>query len=181
MKTSINGINILKTHEGLRLRAYDDLQPSKVIASSSQVIGKLTIGYGHTGNDVFVGQIISESKALEILIKDLVYFENNIDKNVKVPITQNIFDALVSFSYNVGNGNFNKSTLLKLVNSNDFLGASNEFEKWTKSGGKILTGLVVRRESEKELFMSGIGVSQLKETSALANVGKAVLAIALFS
>ncbi|WP_084139914.1 lysozyme [Flavobacterium filum] len=181
MKTTQNGIQLLKNHEGLRLRAYDDLQPNLTITSASQIKGILTIGYGHTGTDVYVGQTITEAKAEEFLKADLIRFENNLNAKVLVPITSNIFDALISFSYNVGNGNFNKSTLLKLLNQNNYTDAAEEFLKWTKAGGKVLTGLVHRRNDERELFLNGIGVLQIETPSknGLSALAKAAITLTL--
>jgi lysozyme len=76
-----------------------------------------------------------------------------VSKLVKVPLSQNQFDALVSFEYNVGYGNFSKSTLLRKLNLKDYIGASKEFDKWVYANKKKLTGLVKRRKSEKELFL----------------------------
>ena len=81
-------------------------------------------------------------------------FGDKILQLVKVPLNQNQFDALVSICYNIGMGNFSKSTLLKKINQGDFKGASLEFEKWNKSGGIVLAGLVKRRLKEKALFIS---------------------------
>ena len=146
MVVSKNGLNLIKEFESFKSKPY--LCPS----------GVPTIGYGSTyypdGKKVTLqDKEITEQKASEILEyianKD---FGNNINKVVKVPLNQNQFDALVSFAYNVGNGNFNSSTLLRKLNSSDYEGAANEFKKWNRSGGKILAGLARRRKAEKELF-----------------------------
>lgn len=141
MNISENGVNLIKNFEGLRLKTY------KCSAN------KLTIGYGHTGYDVKEGMEISEEQAEELLKKDLMIHCNNVSKLVKVPLTQNEFDALVSFEYNVGYGNFSKSTLLKLINSGNKKEASNEFDRWVYANKKKLIGLVKRRKTEKELFL----------------------------
>lgn len=142
----------VKEWEGLRLKAYDDLQPNVTITNKNQVKGTLTIGYGHTKN-VTVGQTITEQQANELLMQDVEPFASNVLKKVTAPLTENMFNALVSFAYNVGNGNFNTSTLLKKVNLEDYTGASNEFKKWISSKGHVLIGLVKRREAEKSLFL----------------------------
>lgn len=80
----------------------------------------------------------------------------SIDKNVKVELKQSQYDALASFIYNVGNGAFEKSTMLKLINQKKFIDASNEFDKWVKAGGKTNQGLKVRRSKEKELFLKEV-------------------------
>ena len=141
MKTSKNGINLIKNFEGCRLEAY------KCTA------GVWTIGYGHTAG-VKQGQKITKFQADALLIIDLEKFEKAVTKLVKKPITQNEFDALVSFSFNVGIGNFEKSTLLRLINMGQFELASKQFERWIYAGGKPLNGLKKRRLAEKTLFLS---------------------------
>lgn len=148
MQISEKGLNLIKKFEGLSLKPYLD------------VVNIPTIGWGSTyypdGKKVTLqDKEITEQKACEILEyianKDFGAFVN---KAVKVKLNQNQFDALVSFTYNLGNGNLQQSTLLKKVNQNDFIGASLEFEKWNKAGGKVLSGLTKRRTAEKELFLS---------------------------
>ena len=146
MIVSKNGLDLIKEFESFKSKPY--LCPSQ----------KATIGWGSTyypdGKKVTLqDKEITEQKAFEILEyianKD---FGSNINKVVKVPLNQNQFDALVSFAYNIGNGNFNWSTLLKKLNKSDYIGASNEFLKWNKSGGKELLGLTRRRKREQDLF-----------------------------
>ena len=139
------GLELIKEFEGFSANAY--LCPAKIP----------TIGYGNTfwedGRKVKLGEQISKTNALELL--ELVANKDFADKIfplIKVKVSQNQFDAMVSLAYNIGVGNFSKSTLLKKVNSGDFDGASNEFLKWNKSGGKELLGLTRRREREKDLF-----------------------------
>ena len=142
MKTGENGIELIKQFEGCKLTAY--LCPAKV----------LTIGYGHTHN-VKKGQIITQLEADNLLKEDLTTFEKGITTLVRSNINQNQFDALVSFAFNLGLANFKSSTLLKKVNANpNDTTIKNEFSKWNKGGGKILAGLIKRRESEAELFCS---------------------------
>ena len=141
MKISENGKNLIKNFEGLKLNSYK--------CSS----GVLTIGYGHTGSDVKENMIISKEEAEKLFDSDIVIHSNNVSKLVRVKLTQNQFDALVSFEYNIGYGNFSKSTLLKKLNLQDYKGASNEFDKWVYSKKKKLNGLVKRRNKEKELFL----------------------------
>lgn len=144
MKTSSVGINLIKEVEGLELKGYPDPGTG----------GKpYTIGYGHTGSDVYLGKIITEKEAEDLLVKDLKKFEDNLNKVVKVSLSQNEYDALICFMYNIGAGAFNSSTLLKKLNNNDREGASNEFKRWNKANGKILNGLVKRREKERLLFI----------------------------
>jgi lysozyme len=91
---------------------------------------------------------------MDILKKDLNRFEQGVLRLIKVPLTQGQFDALVSFSFNVGLGNLQNSTLRMKVNRGDFEGASEQFLVWTKAGGKVLKGLVTRRTDEQALFVS---------------------------
>ena len=142
MDISQKGIDLIKRFEGCRLTVY------KCPANN------WTIGYGHTGADVKQGLIITQEQAEKLLKSDLTVHCNNVSKLVKVPLNQNQFDALVSFEYNVGYGNFSRSTLLALLNQKKYKETSEEFKKWKCAGGKVLTGLVKRREAEKELFLS---------------------------
>ena len=144
--TSQKGINLIKEFESCRLKAYQD----------SAGVG--TIGYGHTGG-VSSGMTISQAQAEAYLKSDLARFEKAVNNCVTVALTQNMFDALVSFSFNVGDGALKNSTLLRKLNSGDIGGAANEFDKWVYSGGKVVDGLVRRRAAEKALFLDGANVS----------------------
>lgn len=151
MKTSQKGIDLIKEFEGLRLTAYYD------------AVGVLTIGYGHTNRSasadkypVYPGQTITAAQAETILKADLIVFENAVLRNVTYPVNQNQFDALVSFTFNLGEGNLRSSTLLQKLNNGDILGAANEFDRWVYAGGKKLEGLVRRRAAEKALFLEGV-------------------------
>ncbi len=139
MKTSQNGIDLIKKFEGCRLAAY------KCPA------GRWTIGYGHTSG-VKAGQKITQKQAENYLKSDLRKYEKGVEKAVKVTLNQNQFDALISFTYNCGIGALISSTLLKKLNTGDYKGASAEFPKWCKSNGRVLTGLKRRRNAERVLF-----------------------------
>lgn len=145
MNTSQTGINLIKGFEGKRLVAYDD------------GVGVWTIGYGTikypNGVRVKKGDTCTEVQAETYLKSDLVKFENAINRLVKVPLNQNQFDALSSFTYNLGETNLSKSTLLKKLNAKDYAGAADQFLVWNRAGGKVLTGLVRRREAERNLFL----------------------------
>lgn len=143
---SKNGLDLIKEFESFKSKPY--LCPSQ----------KATIGFGSTyypdGKKVTLqDKEITEQKAFEILEyianKD---FGSNINKVVKVPLNQNQFDALVSFAYNIGNGNFNSSTLLRWLNQGNYKEASMQLLRWDKSKGIVLNGLTKRRKAEKELF-----------------------------
>ncbi|VEH67254.1 lysozyme [Rodentibacter pneumotropicus] len=147
MTISLQGIQALKGHEALRLEAYDD------------GTGVWTIGYGHTGkvNGVPVGpgMTITEEQAEALLKERLVEFENAVHSSVKVPLTQNQYDALVSLAYNIGARNFKTSTLVKKLNKGDIEGAAEQFGVWRKAGGKVMQGLINRRNKEREMFLGG--------------------------
>ena len=97
--------------------------------------------------------VITKERAEELLKQDLIIHENNVNRLVKVPLTQNQFDALVSFEYNVGYSALASSTLLKMLNNGDYKGASKQFDLWVYAGHKVLLGLVKKRNAEKELFL----------------------------
>ena len=140
-QVSQRGIDLIKLHEGLRLRSY--LCPANV----------WTIGYGHTGN-VTNNQVITSEQAESILKSDLKRFELGVMNAVKVDLNQNQFDALVSLAFNIGLGAFTGSTLVRLLNAGDYNGAAGQFERWNQGGGKVLQGLVRRRDDERALFLS---------------------------
>ena len=145
-KISQNGIDLIKQFEGLKLKPY---------RCSANVP---TIGFGNTfyedGKKVSMSDpAITESRAIDLLKNLLESFEKHVDSYCVDTITQNQFDALVSFCYNVGPNNLKKSTLLKKVNTNpNDESIREEFLKWTKAGGKTLKGLVRRRTAEADLY-----------------------------
>lgn len=140
MKTSSNGRALIREYEGEKLTAY--VCPA----------GVLTIGVGHTGSDVTRGLTITKAQSDSLLVADLAKFEAAVAAAVKVPLTQNQFDALVSFAFNVGAGALRSSTLLKLLNARDYAGAAAQFGRWNKGGGRVLPGLTKRRAAEAALF-----------------------------
>ena len=143
MKISADGVKLIKRFEGCKLKAY------------RCSAGVLTIGYGSTGDHVKEGMVITQEEAEKLLFDDIERFERGVDKLCKVE--QCKFDALVSFAFNLGLGNLEKSTLLKKIKANDFNGAADEFLKWNKAGGKVLEGLKKRRQAERWLFL-GYGI-----------------------
>lgn len=140
MKISQRGIDLIKHFEGLRLDAYLDS------------VGIPTIGYGHT-KGVKLGDKITEEKAEELLREDLEEFERGVTSKIR-KATQNQFDAMVCFAFNVGLGNFSKSSVLKWFNLGEYQTAADSFVLWNKAGGKELPGLTRRRKAERELFLS---------------------------
>lgn len=139
---SSKGVDLIARFEGFRSKAY------KPVAAEQY----LTIGYGHYGPDVRPGQTISKSAARDLLKRDVRRFEAAVREHVKVPINQNRFDALVSFCYNVGEGAFRSSSLLRRLNAGDYRGAAAEFGDWVNGASGPLPGLVTRRKAERALF-----------------------------
>lgn len=137
---SQKGIDLIKGFEGLRLTSYRD--PG----------GVLTIGYGHTGSDVRSGQTISKARAEELLRHDTGWAQEAVRSAVRVPLSSGQFDALTSFTFNLGAGALRSSTLLKKLNAHDYAGAQKEFGKWVHAGGEVLAGLVRRRVAEAKMF-----------------------------
>lgn len=136
MQISKKGIDLIKQFEGCRLDAY--LCPAKV----------WTIGYGHTAG-VKKGDRITQEQANAWLRGDLKLYENYVNNIVKLSLTQNQFDALVSFTYNLGAGN-----LRKLIENRNVNQIANAILLYNKAGGKVLNGLVKRRQAERDLFLS---------------------------
>lgn len=146
MRTTQKGIDLIKRFEGLRLKAYKPVKTEKYY----------TIGYGHYGADVTEAMVITEQQAEDMLRKDLQKFEQGVSQlTATVELKPQQFDALVSFAYNVGLASFGNSTLLKLVKAepND-LRIKSEFIKWKYAGGKILEGLVKRRQAEAGMYFA---------------------------
>ena len=139
MRLSADGIELIKRHEGLRLKAYRC--PADVP----------TIGYGSTLG-VQMGDEITQAQAVELLMADIERFEDAVDRLVEVPINQHQYDALVSFAFNLGSGALGGSTLLRKLNAGDYDGAAAEFDRWVNAGGRPLPGLVKRRAQERALF-----------------------------
>lgn len=143
MTPSIKCSALVKRSEGDVLKAYPD--PATGGAP-------WTIGYGHTGPEVHPGMVVTQQEAEAILEQDLFKVGRQVAKVIKVELTQDEFDALVCFVFNIGIGNFMKSTMLKLINEGRFDAAADEFDKWTKAAGHVMPGLVTRRHDEKDLF-----------------------------
>ena len=142
MKISEAGLSLIKSFEGCVLTAYLD------------AVGIWTVGYGHTGPSVHRGLTITQKLAEDILAQDVRRFELGVLNNVKVNLNQNEFDALVSFSFNVGVNALKNSTLLRLLNDGaDRSIVAAEFLRWNKGEDKVLEGLTRRRQAEKALFL----------------------------
>ena len=147
MKTNDAALEIITRFEGFSAKPYQC--PAAV----------WTIGYGSTrqpdGTRVSKDTpALTEAEALDWMRHDLMRFERAVSRLIKVPLTENQFGALVSFTYNVGSGNLRASTLRQKLNRGDYWGAANEFPKWRRAGGRVLRGLVRRRAAERELFLA---------------------------
>lgn len=139
---SQKAFDILKKFEGCRLKAYSDLG------------GIWTIGYGATGPSIKANTIWTQEQAETDLLCRIEIFGRIISYHVKVSLTQNQFDALISLTYNIGAEAFRKSTLMRFLNEKNYLAAADEFPKWNKVKGRIVEGLTLRRREEMRLFLS---------------------------
>ncbi len=141
LTTSDQGISLIEEFEGCALTSY--MCPA----------GVLTIGYSHVAAGLTLGHTISPAEADALLRSDLKGLEQVIHRLVAVTLTQNQFDALVSFAFHLGLDNLKASTLLKKLNRGDYEGAADEFLRWNKVAGNALPGLTQRRTAERDLFL----------------------------
>jgi lysozyme len=152
---STKGIEMTKGFEGLFLQAYDDAT-DRVVHPGQRIIGTLTNGYGHTDAagppKVYVGQQWDQPFAERVLISDLASVGLEVEHRVKVPLTQNQFDALVDFQFNTGWLDHPHCSLLEAVNSGNLKLADEDFMLYDRAAGKVLKGLDRRRTAEKVLF-----------------------------
>jgi len=139
MKISEEGKALIKKFEGCELDSY--------ICSG----GVWTIGYGHTAG-VKQGDKINQDEADHLLTEDLEEFEGYVSNAVEVALDQNQFDALVAWTFNLGPSNLKSSTMLKVLNEENYSKVPSEMKRWNKAGGKVLEGLIRRREAEALLF-----------------------------
>lgn len=139
------GFQLIREFEGYSAKAYLDTG------------GVWTIGFGTikypNGTSVKKGDTCTRNEAEEWLKNDCVWVDACLDKNVKVNLNQNQFDALASFIYNIGETAFVKSTMLTLINQNSLTSAASQFDRWVFDNGKRIQGLVNRRAKEKSLFL----------------------------
>lgn len=145
MKLSQRGIDLIKQFEGYSSKAYPDP------ATGGE---PFTVGYGHTGKDVKPGMVITAEQAEKMLRDDVAKFESGVSALLKVPTTQGQFDAMVSLAYNIGLGNFGKSTLLRKHNEKCYSCAAGQFPVWNRAAGKVMNGLTRRRNAERDMYMS---------------------------
>ena len=139
MKISQEGISLIKKFEGCKLESY-------LCAANVP-----TIGYGST-KGIEMGMNISQERAEELLLQDLEVYEDAVNKAVELPLHQHQFDALVSWTFNLGGANLNASTMLKVLNTGAYEDVPHQIKRWNKAGGKVLEGLTRRRLAESLLF-----------------------------
>lgn len=146
-KINTEGLQLIKNFEGFRGYRYKD------------AVGIWTIGYGHVihSGETFK-EPISEQEGNNLLLSNIVTYENGVKESVNVSLNSNQFSALVSFVYNLGVTSLQESTLLKLLNQGKYSEAAEQFLRWDRAGGEVLVGLERRREKEKELFMKPINL-----------------------
>lgn len=141
-KINAAGLALVKAYEGIRLKAYPDPGTG----------GKpWTIGYGHT-RGVKPGMTITAAEATDFLIADLADAESAVERYISVPLNDNQFAALVSFTFNCGTEALRRSTLRKRLNAGDYASVPGQLAKWTKAGGRTMDGLVRRRRAEGQLW-----------------------------
>jgi lysozyme len=146
MTPSPSCIALIKRFEGCKLACYQD------------VVGVFTIGYGHTGEEAVRGSTITQDHAEELLAADIAAVAAKVEDSLdprRVPgVTQNQFDACVSLAYNIGAFAFKRSTLCNAINAGHSIQAAGEFLKWDQAGGKVIPGLLARRDAERALFLA---------------------------
>lgn len=135
-----NGINLIKRFEALSLVGYDD------------GIGIPTVGYGHTGPEVKIGMVITEDEAIDLIRRDVMTAERAVLRYITRPLTDNQFNALVSFVFNAGAGALQHSTLRMRCNAGNDAAVPSQFNRYVFGGGRKLKGLVARRSLEANLY-----------------------------
>lgn len=144
MKISQRGIDFIKQFEGYSDKAYPDPATGG---------DPWTIGYGTT-KGVKRGMVVNAAQAEQMLREDVAKFESGVSSLITAPTTQGQFDAMVSLAYNIGLGNFGKSTLLKKHNARCYTCAADQFRVWNRANGKVMNGLTRRRAAERQVYMS---------------------------
>jgi lysozyme len=141
MKLSASGLKFIEQQEGIRFNAYQDQR------------GIWTIGVGHTGPDITQGLVATQEQIDNWLLQDTQTAVNAVNRTTDVPLTQNQFDALCSLCFNIGQGNFGSSTLVKDLNAGNTAGAAAQFLVWNRVNGVPNAGLIRRRAAEQALFL----------------------------
>jgi lysozyme len=158
MQTSEHGLQLLKQWEGFKPNMYKDaaglptIGVGHLLKKDELASGKITI----QGVPVEYGAGLNDEQVTALLGQDLRPAENAVNSGIKVALSQNQFDALVAFTFNTGTNAFTDSTLLKLLNQGNYDAVPDQLRRWTKAGGKVIQGLVNRRENEIKLWMGQI-------------------------
>jgi lysozyme len=148
-RTSQRGIDLIHSFEQCKLTAYPD--------PGSSDGHPWTIGWGSTGPGIAPGTVWTQEQADTRFAADLQKYERGVSEALNgAPVTQNQFDALVSFAYNVGIGAMAGSTLMKLHKAGDYGGAARQFARWNRNDGKVMKGLIRRRDAEAALYSEGL-------------------------
>lgn len=148
MQISEEGLSLIKKFEGCPVDQDGNCY------SYQDVVGVWTIGFGRT-KDVKEGDKMTKEEAVYLLEEEMMEYEGYINDLVEVPLEQNQFDALVSWVYNLGSGNLQSSTMLRVLNEGKYEEVPAQIRRWNKAGGEVYEGLVKRRESEAVMFMGG--------------------------
>jgi lysozyme len=154
MQMSQHGLQLLEQWEGFKLQVYKDsaglptIGVGHLITKSEQASGTINIA----GVPVKYAGGLTQQQVTDLLAQDVVPAQNAVNNGVKVALNQNQFDALVSFTFNVGVGAFTGSTLLKVLNQGQYDQVPTQLLRWTKAGGKVVQGLVNRRNNEIKLW-----------------------------
>jgi len=144
MNVDASGERLIKSYEGCKLAAYPDPATGG---------DPWTIGYGATGPGIKKGVIWTQAEADARFTQDIAKFAAKVSTLIgATPTTQNQFNAMVSLAYNIGTGNFGNSTLLRLHKAKDYVGAADQFGKWNKAAGRVMTGLTRRRAAEAKMY-----------------------------
>lgn len=156
-------IPLIKRLEGCRLKAYPDPATAHLTKEEAAKLSPprepgdpWTIGYGATGPNIKQGTVWTQAQADEDLARIATALSGEVNSLVKVPLSSESKAALISFVYNVSTGAFRSSTMLRLINAGKFIQASDQFSKWNRAGGKVFTGLIRRREIERQAFVAGL-------------------------
>jgi len=157
------GLDLIKVREGLKLKPYVD-------SGGVPTIGWGTIEYEGGVKVTLKDAPITEARAEELLMRKVNEFCKVVESAVKVPLSENQFGALVCLCYNIGANAFSKSTLVKKLNQKDYAGAADQFDVWIKDNGKVIQGLINRRQAEKALFLHSIAPASQQPTVADTNV-----------
>lgn len=140
--------------------AYDDARPRAILHPGDKVLGTLTIGFGHTGRDVYIGMNTTHDENMTLLLHDTMRAQLCVNTYVDVVLSQQEFDALVDFVFNIGCDAFKNSTVLKLLNAGKYADAADHLNDWVFAKGVKLAGLMARRAAEEAEFLGKDGEVQ---------------------